>query len=534
MTGIGKLRSDAEAIIRSVSSVTFGIGGADPFDRTVRAAVSWMRARNAGVPSDAEDLRPFDVGGGGAPVARAVFLPIEGGRIWSAAIDDPDSSHIGRIWITEITVAEANGDVHFGVRLLNFTRGVDKPFAPSIPRLVRDIIAELPCFADGELLRDDANVVETTEEVDALVALLEKQDRRLPVVVLAEGVSRAPFAALETLTRRLAGAAHVFGVSDRCTWLLKARLGQSLSVFDGAVRIYRPGLRVEDADPYAHPLWLARPGRPSADGGPVIVRVLASGIAKGTKDYPRFESVRQVAAEQSIDQHRAGASADEMAALYEAQNQALRDQLANLRDEQNQWLADAEAERARAEQQIAELRAEIHRARAQNETLRSVVRSGEASPSTRQPLEDFADIETWAETNLSPGIWLSPKAIKETERHGRYRDPVEFGEALYALDELYAPMRRDPNGERHQLWQDRLTELGMTMTSCFVRAGDIQRFPEYAVHYRGQRRWCDLHLRRGGGTDPRSMFRIYVHWDEDEGVLLVGHMPSHLDNNMTN
>lgn len=534
MTSIGRTRSETDAIIRSVSSVTFGVGGADPFERAVRAAVSWMRARNAAVPADAEEFRPFDVGGGGAPVARAVFLPIDGGRIWSAAIDDPDSSHVGRIWITEITVAEAGGDVHFGIRLLNFTRGVDEPFAPSIPRLVRDVIGELPCFADGLLLRDDEKIVGTTEEVDELVSLLEHPDRRLPVVVLAEGVTRQPFAPLESLTRKLAGAAHVFGVSDRCTWLLKGKLGRSLSVFDGAVRIYRPGFSVEDADPFSHPLWLARSGRSSTDGGPVVARVLASGTSKGTTDYPRFEAVRQAAAERSIAEHRSDASSDEIAALYETQNRSLREQLASLRDEQNQWLADAEGERARAERQIAELQAEIRRARAQNDTLRAVVRTGGAPTAARQPLEDFSLVEAWAEANLSPNVWLSPKAIKETERHARYRDPVEFGEALYALDELYAPMRRDPDDDRHRAWQQRLTELGMTLTPCFTRAGDIQRFPEYSVRYRGQKRWCDLHLRRGGGTDPRSMFRIYLYWDDDEGVVVIGHMPSHLDNNMTN
>lgn len=534
VSSVSKARPDVATIIRSVSSVAFGIGGVEPFERSVRAATTWMRARNEALPADADTGRAFDVGGGGAPVARASQLAFDGGRIWSAAIDDPDGTFVGRTWITEITVAERQGEVHFGTRLLNFTRGEDPPFVPSIPRLVRDVIGELPCFADGEMLRDEIKVVQTPDELDRICDLLERPGRRLPVIVLAEAVTRRPFAALETLTRRLAGAAHVFGISDECTWLLKRRVGQDLSVFDGAVRMYRPGLRFDEADPYDHPLWLAYPGRPVGDGAPVIARVIASGVAKGTTDYPRFEEVRQAAAENSITEKKANTSGDELARIYEAQNGALRDRLETLREEQNQWLADAERERSSAEQQIAELRAEMHRARAQNESLRNAIGGGDAAPAQRTPLTDLTEFGSWATTNISPNVWFSPKAIKETERHGQYRDPVELGEALYALDEIYVPMRKHPDGDLHRAWQERTAALGLTLTPCFTRDGDLQRFPEYAVQYRGAKRWCDLHLKRGGGTDPRAMFRIYVHWDEDEGALLIGHMPSHLDNNMTN
>ena len=534
MDSVVRPRSDVSSIVRSVSSVTFSIGGLEPFERTVRAAAAWMRARNRAVPREAETGQPFDVGGGGTPVARATRLIFEGGRIWSAALDDPDASFVGRTWITEITVAEQQGEVHFGTRLLNFTRGGDEPFAASVPRLVRDVIGELPCFADGELLRDEVKIVRTADELDELCALLERAGRRLPVIVLAEGVSRNPYTSLENLTRRLAGSAHVIGISHECTRLLTGKVGPDLSVFDGAVRMYRPGLNFEESDPYDHPLWLAHMGRVSGDGGPVIARVLASGISKGTTDYPRFEAVRQAAAEQSIAEHRADTSDVEMARIYEEQSQTLRAQLELLRDEQNQWLADAERERESAEQQIAELRAEVHRSRAQNESLRAAMVGGDVASAQRAPLTDLENFKEWAATNISPNIWFSPKAIKETARNGRYRDPVELGEAIYALDELYVPMRRHPDDERHRAWQDRITELGITLTPCFTRDGDLQRFPEYAVQYRGCKRWCDQHVRHGGGTDPRSMFRIYLYWDADEGVLLVGHMPSHLDNNMTN
>ena len=391
-------------------------------------------------------------------------------------------------------------------------------------------------FLSQELTGRDETLAKLNRQIADLTDLLalERTNRRLPVIVLAAGVTRQPFVALETLTHRLAGAAHVLGLTDECSTLLRARVGKDLSVFDGAVRMYRPGLQFDEADPYDHPLWLAHAGRPPTDGAPVISRVLASGVAKGTTDYPRFEAVRQAAAERTIEEHRSVATDTELARILEAQATTLREQLESLREEQNQWLADEERERSSAEQQIAELRAEFRRVRAQNESLRAAMASGDAPAIVKPPLTDLESFGTWAASNISPNIYLAPKAIKETERNVQYRNPEEIGAALYALDELYVPMRRHPDDERHRAWIAKMTELGITLTPCFTRDGDIQRYPEYSVQYRGQKRWCDLHVRHGGGTDPRAMFRIYIHWDEDEGVLLVGHMPTHLDNNMTN
>lgn len=531
--GFNRWKTETPASIRSVSSVAFEIGGAEPFGRAVRMAASWMRARNLEVPDDAAEGHAFDVGGGGTSVARAITFDIDRGRIWSASLDDPDSSHVGRTWITEITIVEQQGAVHFGTRLLNFTRGDDHPFSPSIPRLARDLIAELPCLADGELLSDAPKVIATAEHLDAMCDLLERPTRRLPVIVLAEGVARPPFSPLDTLTRRLAGAAHVLGITDECTWLLKRRVGRELSVFDGAVRMYRPGLKLDEADPYDHPLWLPRAGVASGDGAGVVTRVLTSGIAKGTTDYPRFDAVRQAALQRMIDAQPVGTSDLEVVRRYEEQSETLRTQLQDLRDEQNQWLVDAERERASAEHQIAELQAEVRSHRSQNEMLRAAIGS-DAAAERRTPLADFAEFGAWAAANISPRIWISPKAVKTAERAGQYRDPAAVGAALFALDDIYVPMRRNPGDQLHSQWQDRLTELGLSLTPCFTRDGDLHRFPEYSVQYRGERRWCDLHLKHGNGADPKSAFRIYFHWDDVEDVLLVGHLPFHLDNNMTN
>lgn len=520
--------------LRSVSSVAFAVGGGRAFERTIEIAVGWMQRLNPAIPPEAVHGSAIDIGGGGLHSARAVALSIDESRVWSATIDNPDRQVPGRTWVTEITVAEKAGEVHIGTRLLNVARWDVEPFVPSIPRVVRDVIQQLPCATDGESLADEPRYVASDEDLDQLVTLLELPRRRLPVVVLAEGSNRPEATNLPTLAKRLAGAAHVFGITRRQAARLTRRVGQQLSVFDGGVRLYRPGLSFEDADPFDHLLWLSGSGRSGAGvRDRIVARVLSAGVSKGTTDYPRFEAVSQAATQQALAARRVDASNAEIQQSYESEISILRTQLEELRIEQNRWLADAESERSAAEREISELKAGSHRYRVQIESLRTAIRAP-GTATQRQTLTDYLTFSEWAEVNLTPNVWLAPKAVKEVERNGQYRNPREIGEALTLLDEIYAPMRRNPTPELHAAWEAGLKQLGLTAAPCFTREGDLQRFPEYRVSYHDERCWCDQHLKSGGGADPKSMFRVYYHWHPADGVVLIGHLPGHLDNNLTN
>jgi len=38
----------------------------------------------------------------------------------------------------------------------------------------------------------------------------------------------------------------------------------------------------------------------------------------------------------------------------------------------------------------------------------------------------------------------------------------------------------------------------------------------------------DRHLVKGTSRDPRFCMRIYFFWDDEENVVVVGHLPGHL------
>ena len=527
-------RAGAEgASLRAVSTVAFAVGGANPFERAIEKTVDWMRKLSPAIPTSARRGEPFDLGGGGVPPARSVSLASPGGRLWSATIDVPDTEVPGRTWVTEITLGQRDGlETHFGSRLFNVSQSADAPFVPSVPKVARWILRDLPCATDGVPLSPEPTWIDAPH-IEQLLALLTQSTRQLPVVVVAEPLSRPLAARPDELAARLPGAAHIVALTDAAARELTRVAGRELSVFDGAARIYLPGFTLEETDAFRHPLRICWPNhQEGAYADEIIARAISVGTSRGSSAFPRFQAVREAAAASAIEARRETTSEKELGHLYKEENDQLREQLKELRSEHDLWLADAEIERSQAASTIYELEADLLGMRSQIDTLRAAV-SGSDAPPAVEPLTELEDFGAWAQRNVGPNVWFAPKAMKTAERSVLYRDPERIGAAVRMLDELYVPMRLG-DADARAAYEARLLELGLEDAACFTRANDILNFPEYGVIYRTRRFWCDRHLKQGGGTDPRTMFRVYFHWHAEERRVLIGHLPTHLDNNMTN
>jgi len=515
--------------------VSFEVGGDEAFENAVREAVIWMRRRNGAIPDEAFKGASFEVGGGGIHPAQAVNFDFSGGRIWAASLDDPDRAVLGRTWVTEITVGEQDARVQFGARLINVSRRSDAPFVPSLPGVVRQVVNRRPASADGLALTDCARRVQDDSDVDDLISVLDDPTRRLPVLVIADGATRPAFASADSVAGRLTGAAHVYSIGQYGWREMIRLLGTGLSVFDGAARLYRPGFHSETADPFDHPLWITRIGTaPDARADMVVARVLSTSVNATKKDdYPRFNVIRQAAAANDIAARRSTSSDADLSRLFEEENARLTEELRTVRAEFEQWVEEMDAAQSETQREIAELKTELARARAQNDSLRAALSTGQVE-ARRTPLSDYGDFENWARANLSTNVWISPKAIKAVEKSGEFDNPKLLGDALFMLDEFYVPMKKNSTPGAHAAYEDRLRQLGCEDQPCFKQKNDIKRFPEYGVTYQGDRYWCNDHIKYGGGMDPKRYFRIYYHWNEDDQVLLVGYLPGHLDNNLTN
>lgn len=528
---------EVKSTIRLVSRVGLEVPGADAFDRTIREAVKWIKRRSPSIPAEAFEGHPFEVGGGGKHPAQAVRIDQSGIRIWAAQLDDPDKDIPRRTWVTELVCFEAEEKATFGVRLYNVTRGEDRPFSRSIPGVVKQIITNCGGMADSWPLFPQR--VETQVDFDDFRELLLDPGRRLPVLVVSASSTVCSAVNGLALAQRLPGLVHLRAMTEETSWELTRWAGKSLSVFNGAARLYWPGFDLDD-NPYRHRLWLPRLDGEDADQKSdredgIFELVIRSGLRMAEHwDFPRFDALKQQAAEARLEAAKSnGVNPAELLALYEAE---IDDLYARLEYTTAEHAAFVQL----ADQDLRDSQQALNESKAENSFLKARIASLESASKIKgqglsdEMLTEYQEIEEWAGKHLAGPIWVAPKAIRETKKNGQFRDLALFSQTLLMLRDLFVPMKKEPSETRFLEYQSWLTENGVEDQPCFANRDAIRGFPEYSVNYLGETLWCENHLKYGSGRDPRGLFRIYYHWHEESQTLVIGHMPSHLDNMMTN
>ena len=136
----------------------------------------------------------------------------------------------------------------------------------------------------------------------------------------------------------------------------------------------------------------------------------------------------------------------------------------------------------------------------------------------------YKDVERLIKTQLTGYVILTGRAQRSLKK-AEYDDPRLVWKAV----ELLKMYRRIPEDEFRQ----RGRELGLDYqkSSTDVTAGMYAE--KYFVIYNGKRRKLEFHLTKGSAKEPRKCLRIYFFWDADNKQVVIGHLPSHLNNSKT-
>jgi hypothetical protein len=537
---------EGRAVIRPVSQATIRlkpVPGKDRFGLTVDSILRWMNRRaGRALPDEAWSRASFELSDVGAQRTAAVTLSEP--RYWAARLDDADKSVPMRTWVTEIGVgADDDGDTLFGVRLICASRGPDEPFARTVPGFVREVLDTGPAELDGLLVQREPRLISTDADVLVLLDLVENSRRQADVVVLslpeASVDPREVAASATDIQARLLGVAHVFVITGPASYFLTGRVGKELSVFRGAVRTYRPGFRAWLAEPFAHPLALPHRIAAWEDIGPeafvdwLVGVALLSSVRTGDREerLPAFNSVRQLAAK--LDRARIkelGGSDAELLSLYEQDNEQLRKELREQKELHDGILAAADAERIAANEGADLARAQaLERAHRIRVLERRLAEMPTAVPQSPIPtgLDDF---EEWCKENLSGSLELVSRAYQGV-RKSDFHDPSYIYQVLLFLRDYYVPMRVEGTPERREAYLAELDRLQLEDAPT----GDGVKYAEdlYSVQYGGSRRLLDRHLKGSNSRDRRYGFRLYFFWDADGQVVVVGWLPSHLQNRLS-
>ena len=526
--------------VQPVSRVWFELSDTLAFDRCIELSVGWMKSRaEVDLPSEAWSGDTFDVTDQlGANPAKAIRINAADGKLWVARLDWPDPLH-PRTWVSEFFAEHRRGSLsRFGAQVTCVVRGESPRYDITRPTVVREVLAALSAEADEWPLVDRASMVGSVSEVQDLVSLIFNPSRRLPVVVMSESSGRTTLISPDTLARQIAGAAHIIHLSEEAARTLTHVLGKRMSVFAGAVRLYLPGLTEENEDPYQHPLWLMQPFENLNLIKRLAERVLPMAFLRdgNSECFPRFAAIRKLVAKDAA----ARSPSRNVSQQLEQDFGLLKVQYDEIVEQCDAWMSLAESETSKttaAEAEIERLKQEVARLQAKTNALehhlqsRGEVRFQQTKPERR--LNSYADLEDWADEVLADSIYIHQAALSDCRKNGHDKMLERIEKVLLVIRDFWIPARINGGLDRRKLTEEKLAQLGMEDTPCFVDKTEAKRTSGYSVNYEGETVILADHIKYGNGYNNSNQLRIYYFWDDAKKKFVIGKMPSHLPNNLT-
>ena len=373
------------------------------------------------------------------------------------------------------------------------------------------------------------------DDVGDLVKLLFRQDRQVPVIVYSvdHNISPPNYAArVQEAARRLAGCADIRMLTTESEPLFNTVMEPlSLSVFDGAVRVYLPLIDPDDPCPWRHRYTMARHLSPNpSTAADVVVRQV----------LPRMASLRPPAIYRQRIKHLLDLQRHDWEAIAEELDQdktRLSEELQDLQHEKE----NLQLERDIAYEEAIESERVASRARRNLEALRSHLRiRGDAPEPIEQISAENVEPSSCMEAiELAQGlehIAIHPKAPRDIDRMDESRESELWGQRIFrhlqALDAYAQDKTRGFNGSFIQ-WCQRsggghaistrfiaMTESNWVRNNESLKACRVLPLDTRVNGSPEMEMFAHLKTVEGGGT---TIPRIYFH-DDTMGVTTKVHI----------
>ena len=222
---------------------------------------------------------------------------------------------------------------------------------------------------------------------------------------------------------------------------------------------------------------------------------------------------------------------EELARSYDQEICALKTQIADLKKEMDQYveqIEEAEQERDKARDENAGLRYQLKELRA-----KLFEETGEAMDASIPLVDDYEDMPQWATNYLAGRLVLHPRAQRGL-KDAQFSDPALVCQALLLLANEYRDMRLGTLSQSN--YREALERLGLEDRASITKSRAGEEGDAYFIRYptpSSSRQFLHSHLRKGTSRDERNCLAIYFFWDKDLGQVVVGWLPSHLDNRLT-
>lgn len=526
------------------ASAEIGLPNAPPtetFENAKRVILDWFEEHRFGIDPTVESTTVEHPEG-------EIIVEAEGRSVWTARYDDRRQISVGAIWRTEVTIL-ASPRPAVGVRVSQVRLRADAPrIEPAAPRVLITLATKIGLHSSGYVLHATPWVPTTPADIARLMNLLRNPDRAESIVIVGGHESGDEIhASVYKLATRLAGVAHVVVADADVTVALISEFGRSLAVWGHAARIYFPGFNSK-ADAFAYPLWTVSDAGISYEHANAIAEEVCVAGGQGPdaeERVPTFQTIRRHIINRRVqsavlETQRGAATVEEdrdrlRIAVREqtAKILALTDEQSELSQEVHRLTAEnvallTERDSALDAERRAQYQVKILQA-AGTKAPSPAVQTSESYPALP---DSWDDLETWVATNTKGRVVLLPQATKAA-RASDFADIAFVYSVLYFLAEFYAPTkeRDQDDAQTRERYETEKQRLGVDVCRVGRATTDHRYKDDYQRTYQRRKITMDLHVKRGAGFDPTSVFRLYFHYAD--GVVIVGHMPDHLTNRIT-
>jgi hypothetical protein len=421
----------------------------------------------------------------------------DGSVLWTLTQPDDDDPHLG--WRSEVALGPPSAllRVMVRVRIHSVDAAAVAPVSYEFgtPAVVRTILRAATVTDAGERVLP-GHVELGASDVPALVAWLESPERRLPVVVVSRTMDAgSTLVDSNSLAKEVAGIAHVRVLSSSAAaWALTSAVGQPMSVWGGAVRIYFPGFASTD-DPRGHRYWVA-----NVVNNGLISRVrgwLGTLSASRTPEHPVHGRLRADRLQRLKDASADGEMLYEFIEVLEAEAEQQKQEIADLQSRAVQLERELEAKDGELES-VKQSFAEVSRAVAP--TSAPAAAGDLDAPLTVAAALDAVE-ELLANRYYRKKVVITPQALAAGRAFSDYKRPEELLRAVQCVMEAAV-----------LVFEKR---LGESPGEYFNRRGF------------GYAATPTPHLKVDESTSPDQCLRIYWTADDDSRLWTIDHIGRH-------
>jgi hypothetical protein len=525
------------------------------FGNAVSTILKWLQGRiSTRLPADAPTGATFEIDEGTCRLEVSSIAP-EG--IWAGRLYHPDepfrgvAATPGRTWIVDVALKEADAGILLGLRITcASSRFSTQPIALTRPGVVAKLSKQFTLI-DLRRIEDVPWTLATEEDLLTFYGLVTSPTRGLPVVLLTQPDQRdfevrvAPYLLDgNTLARRLLGLAYVIQMPSYICHAWTGMVGKTWSAFRGAVRTYLPNVDLSQGSPGEHPLALPRRILLWAQDGLTAERAFEQFLVEKTAQDNAFKRVNWSG----------------LLNLEDVKSLQL-ERLRQASDEKSDWLGIYKSELAAKDAKIAQLEREREEAvdlagdfekqfkafEDENDKLRyriDVLQQQLAEKSGQDPDEQISvpsgydSLVSWAERTCAGRLLLHPRA-KNAIKGARFEDVGLTADCLLLLAREYRNMKLGVGleGEAKSAFEKRLDSLHLKCSGSISKERAGEEGDTYFVEYpqgSGRKHFLEFHLRNQGSTrQPERCLAVYFFWHQETRQVIVGWLPSHLENRIT-